>query len=114
MPHGCNRPPARTSKDGDEFASLEGALPEARRRLADWRSLLSEETPQARQMLRTLLAGRIVFTPRPELPAVDFAGRGDYSGLFAGLINSEALASPGGTADGWPLPVRGFSDLNAA
>jgi hypothetical protein len=45
-------------------------------------------------MLRSLLEGRIVFTPRPELPAVDFTGRGDYGRLFAGLIVPRALASP--------------------
>lgn len=83
-------------KSTDSLESLDDVLPEVRRRLQDWRSLLLEETAQARQMLRTLLDGRIVFTPRPELPAVDFAGRGDYGRLFAGLIDSQALASPAG------------------
>ena len=61
-------------------------------------------------MLRALLEGRIVFTPRPELPAVDFAGRGNYGRLFAGLIASRALASPAGFDNGWQLAVKGFSD----
>lgn len=50
-----------------------------------------------------------MFTPRPELPAVDFAGRGNYGRLFAGLIASRALASPDGHAlmcDD-PVPVAG-------
>ena len=81
----------------DALAELADALPEAQRRLQEWRSVLTEETGQARQMLRALLEGRIVFTPRPELPAVDFAGRGNYGRLFAGLIASRALASPGRT-----------------
>ena len=86
--------------DGSDYfvAALTEAVPEARRRLQEWRSVLTQENSQARQMLRMLLEGRIVFTPRPELPAVDFAGRGDYGRLFAGLIVPMALASPAGAA----------------
>jgi site-specific DNA recombinase len=87
----------------DAVAELASALPEAQCRLQEWRSVLTEETGQARQMLRALLEGRIVFTPRPELPAVDFAGRGNYGRLFAGLVASRALASPAGFEPAfWP------------
>ena len=34
-----------------------------RERLADWRSLLSRQVPQARQIVKKLLAGTITFTP---------------------------------------------------
>jgi hypothetical protein len=77
---------------------IEWVLPEVRRRLTDWRAILTEESTQARQMLRTLLDGRLVFTPRPEINGVEFTGHGDYGRLFAGLIGSQALASPTGMA----------------
>jgi hypothetical protein len=64
------------ASNGDAFAALVDVMPEARRRLQDWQTVLIEETAQARQMLRTLLEARIVFTPRPELPAVDLLPRG--------------------------------------
>ena len=74
---------------------LDAVLPEAQRRLQQWRSVLAEETAPARRMLRTLLTqGRLVFTPQPDEDAVEFQGRGDFGQLFAGLIPSQALASP--------------------
>ena len=39
---------------------------EIRHRLADWRAMLRREIPEAREILRNLVVGRIVFTPRPE------------------------------------------------
>jgi len=38
-------------------------------------------------MLGTLLEGRLVFTPRPEVKAVECTGRRDFDRLFAGLID---------------------------
>jgi site-specific DNA recombinase len=91
-------------EDGAALADdLQAVLPEVRKRLADWRSILAEETAQARQMLRTLLTGRLVFTPHPETHAVEFRGRGDYGQVFAGLLHSQALASPAGFEPAfWP------------
>ena len=78
-------------------------MPEVRRRLTDWRAILSEETGQARQMLRTLLEGRLVFTPRPEAQAVEFVGQGDFGRLFAGLAPLlQAVASPRRQDDLYP------------
>jgi site-specific DNA recombinase len=71
-------------------------MPEVRRRLDDWRSVLSDESSQSRQMLRLLLRGRLVFTPRDERRAVRFSGEGDLGQVFSGLIDSQALASPTG------------------
>ena len=62
--------------------------------------MLVEESTQARQMLRSLLRGRLVFTPRDDRRAVRFTGDGDLGGVFSGLIDSQALASPTGTATG--------------
>lgn len=49
---------------------------------------------QARQMLRRLLDGRIIFTPRPDVRGVEFAGDRDLGQVFAGLVLPDALASP--------------------
>ena len=75
---------------------LDVIMPEVRRRLTDWQLVLTEESAQSRQMLRSLLRGRLVFTPLAEPKAVRIAGEGDVRGLFEGLIDSQALASPRG------------------
>ncbi len=57
--------------------------------------LLAEEPTQARQMLRSLLDGRIAFTPNLEARKCVFEGRGNMDELFRGLIElPQALASP--------------------
>jgi hypothetical protein len=70
---------------GSALVAWDAALPELHRRLTDWRAMLSDDTPIARRMLRTLLTGRLVFTPRPKADAVEFVGRGDLGRLFTGL-----------------------------
>jgi hypothetical protein len=72
--------------------SLEAAV---RRRVADWRSLLTRRPGHGRQLLREMLSGPITFTP---------AGR-VYR--FRGEASFGALA---GEAGGTPLvvPLRGF------
>ncbi len=37
-----------------------------RERLTDWQGLLHRQTPEARQLLRNLLVGRLIFTPRED------------------------------------------------
>ena len=89
-------------------------LPELRRRLRDWRSVLAAETHQARQMLRTLLQGRITFTPRPDVQGVEISGRGDLGQLFAGVL-PQLLASPTGQRERYPdLPLSGRTRRRAA
>ena len=83
-------------------------MPEVRRRLDDWRSVLSEESSQARRMLRLLLQGRLVFTPRDERRAVHFSGVGDLGQIFSGLIDSQALASPRGHSILWQPSLAGW------
>jgi len=63
---------------------------ELRNRLADWRRLLGEHTPIARQMVLKLVAGRIVFTPKPQQREYEFTGRTVLDKLFAGLIGPES------------------------
>jgi len=89
-------------------------MPEVRRRLDDWRSVLAEESSQSRRMLRLLLQGRLVFTPQDERRAVRFPGVGDLGQIFSGLIDSQALASPSGFERSQRLILHGISDLKAA
>jgi hypothetical protein len=51
-------------------------------------------------MLKTLLHGRLVFTPDRDENACDFVGEGDMAALVRGLISvPKALASPTGFAN---------------
>ncbi len=69
-------------------------------RLREWRAVLVEEPTQARQMLKALLHGRLVFTPDLEQNACDFVGEGDPSAVFRGMVTvPKALASPAGAGD---------------
>ena len=56
-----------------------------RRKLADWRGLLGQHTPIARQMVK-LLDGRLRWTPRPEARCYEFAGRTVLDKLLVGVI----------------------------
>jgi hypothetical protein len=74
--------------------SLEVVMPEVRRRLTEWQTILGEGSTQARQMLRTLLKDHLVFTPDLDKRACDFAGEGDLSEVFRGLVTvPKVLAS---------------------
>jgi hypothetical protein len=55
-------------------------------------------------MLRTLLKGRLVFTPDLEQHACEYVGQGDLSEVFRGLVSvPKALASPAGFEPAfWP------------
>jgi hypothetical protein len=95
-----------TRRSASDIAAqdLDEILPELRRRMNDWRRVLVDEPPQARQMLRTLLEGRIVFTPNSEARTCVFEGRGKMDELFRGLLKlPTALASPTGFEPvSWP------------
>ncbi len=54
--------------------------------LTDWQGLLTRHTPQAREILRNVLAGRIIFTPAPEERVYTFIGQGALGRLLAGAI----------------------------
>lgn len=63
-----------------------GELPrlerEIRHRLADWRAMLRREVPEAREILRNLIVGRIVFKPRPEARVDEVSGGGRSGGSW--------------------------------
>ena len=64
-----------------------GVETDLRRKLADWRALLGQHTPVARQMVLKLLdGGRILWTPRPEAGCYEFTGRTVLDKLLAGVV----------------------------
>jgi site-specific DNA recombinase len=69
---------------------------EIRHRLADWRAMLRREAPEAREILRNLVVGRIVFRPRPEARVYDFSGRGSFGRLLAGNTSPVSVVTPAG------------------
>jgi hypothetical protein len=76
-----------------DLLRLEG---EIRHRLADWRAMLRREVPEAREILRNLIVGRIVFTPRPETRLYEFSGRGSLGRLLAGTASPVSVVTPAG------------------
>jgi hypothetical protein len=70
---------------GADVAKLEADL---RDRLADWRGLLRRHPSQARQLVRALLVGRLVFTPEttPDGDVYRFSGQVSLGRMLAGEI----------------------------
>jgi site-specific DNA recombinase len=60
-------------------------------RLTDWQGLLERHPAQARQILRKLLVGRLVFTPRTDASGAyyEFTGEASYGKLLAGVAGSK-------------------------
>ncbi len=54
--------------------------------LTDWQGLLSRHTPQAREILRHVLEGRLIFTPGPQERVYTFSGQASLGRLLAGTI----------------------------
>jgi hypothetical protein len=69
---------------------------EIRHRLADWRTMLRREVPEARELLRNLIVGRIVFTPRPETRLYEFSGDGGRWGGCWPDGQSSLVVTPAG------------------
>ena len=97
--------------------------------LDDWRDPLPGDVAQARQVLRKLLEGRLVFTPTTATdgtPVYEFTGRGVLDPIVAGTLT--ALLNNSNDLKRWwpqggtiacpflvrPLPVRGTLALKAA
>jgi DNA invertase Pin-like site-specific DNA recombinase len=74
---------------------------EIRHRLADWRAMLRREIPEAREILRNLIVGRVVFTPRPETRLYEFSGRGSLGRLLAGTASPVSVVTPAGSSRIW-------------
>lgn len=73
-----------------------------RERLRDWQGLLQRQTAEARQILRRLLVGRLVFTPREDANGryYEFVGQGSISEVVSGVVLPEGWWPQGDT------PVR--------
>ena len=75
---------------------------EIRHRLADWRAMLRREVPEARELLRNLIVGRIAFTPRPETRVYEFSGRGSFGRVLAGTTSPVSVVTPAGFEPAFP------------
>ena len=75
---------------------------------------LCSEVPEAREILRNLVVGRIVFTPRPELRVYEFSGRVSFGRLLAGTTSPVSVVTPAGFDGCWNLQVRGIVRRRAA
>lgn len=63
-------------------------------RLQEWRGLLKRQTPIARQVLLSLLADKIAWTPRKDERLYEFAGRAKFDRILAGIVDTEGRESP--------------------
>ena len=66
----------------------------ARAKAEEWKALLRKHAPIARQMLRKLVEGRIVFTPDRKTRRYTFLATGTLANLFSGMVCPLAGASP--------------------
>ena len=73
-------------------------------RLADWRGLLGRQVEQGRELLRSLLAGPVRFTPHLAEPVgFSFAGTIALDRVFSGIEGfATLLASPAGVEPASP------------
>ena len=69
--------------------------------LDDWRALLAKHAPQARQVLRKLLDGRLAFTPQEEdgVRYYEFTGKGVLDPILTGAL--PAIANKSGDLKRW-------------
>jgi hypothetical protein len=67
-------------------------------RLDDWRGLLRRQPVQARQILRKLVAGRLIFTPKADAQGhyYEFAGHGTLGQILTGAFDAKAVVTPAG------------------
>ncbi|MGH7265673.1 MAG: recombinase family protein [Candidatus Rokuibacteriota bacterium] len=63
-------------------------------RLADWRGLLGRQVPVARQILKKLLVGRIVFRETDQ--GIEFTGQASLGRILAGIVDTKAGVAPTG------------------
>ena len=68
-----------------------------RQRVDEWRSLLTRQTAHARQLLRKLVDGPMIFTPQPgESSTWEFTATARIDRLLAGIVVATSVASPTG------------------
>jgi hypothetical protein len=78
-----------------------------RAKAQEWQALLRKHAPIARQMVRKLVEGRIVFTKDREARRYTFLATGALANFFSGIVCPQAVASPTGVVQEWTRPVPG-------
>jgi hypothetical protein len=63
---------------------------------SEWRALLRKHAPIARQMLRKLVDGRIVFPPDQKARRYTFRATGTLATFFSGIVCPQGVTSPTG------------------
>lgn len=76
-------------------------------KLTEWRGLLRSHIPQARQLVRKLIEGRIVFTPNAESRRYAYSIPGTLARFFNGLVDPQGMASPTGFETMWTREIPG-------
>jgi len=78
-------------------------------KLEDWRGLLQRHVPQARQVLKKMLKGSLLFHPKDEGSGryYEFTGEGALDKILVGVANPFWVTSPPGLADVCIAEVRG-------
>ena len=78
--------------------ALAGLHADLRARLADWQGLLRRQPAQGRQILRKLLVGRLVFTPRVTATEryYEYSGDATLGRLLAGAFGAKTMVTPAG------------------
>ena len=84
---------------------------ELRARLTEWSAVLGRNPAEARQILRKLLADRVVMTPTVTGDGrwYEYAGRASYGRLLAGVLRVHSLVPPGWTERVSRVPIVGVS-----
>jgi hypothetical protein len=65
--------------------------------LTDWQGLLAGQPVQARQILKKLLDGRLIFTPMADGTAVEFRGTGVLDPVLRGIVNGDGMPKASGS-----------------
>ena len=84
----------------------------ARECLTDWQGLLAGQPVQARQMLRKLLEGRLVFTPMADGTAVEFRGTGVLDPVLRGIVDGDGLPKASGSRWSHHRSDAGFRSID--
>jgi hypothetical protein len=69
---------------------------ELRAKLDDWKGLMCRQTPQARQVLKKLLVGPILFTPNRSARSYEFRATIALDRLLSGTVFANMVASQTG------------------
>jgi site-specific DNA recombinase len=82
--------------------------------LTDWQGLLAGEPVQARQMLRKLLEGRLVFTPTADGTAVEFRGTGVLDPVLSGIVDEAGIPKASGSHWSHHRSDAGFRSIDSS